>query len=90
MSALELVVTLAVLLLVVVAWRRVRDRRIQGDWERAQAPARRKQAMEGVDRAELEQAEREVREMDTDARGRPLDQGIGDDWGPGTPKPPYV
>ena len=45
---------------------------------------------DGIDHAELEEAEREVRDMETDAKGRPLDEGIGDDWGPGTPKPPYV
>jgi hypothetical protein len=41
---------------------------------------------EGVDREELERAEREVRELDANARpeiGYP-----GDDWGPGTPRPP--
>jgi hypothetical protein len=31
-----------------------------------------------------------VKDLDTDAKGRPLDEGLGDDWGPGTPKPPYV
>lgn len=43
-----------------------------------------------IDHAALEAAEREVRDLDTDAKGRPLDEGVGDDWGPGTPKPPYV
>jgi hypothetical protein len=45
---------------------------------------------DGIDYAELEAAEREVRDLDTDAKGRPLDEGVGDDWGPGTPKPPYA
>lgn len=43
-----------------------------------------------IDYDELEQAEREVKDLDTDAKGRPLDDVIGDDWGPGTPKPPYT
>jgi hypothetical protein len=43
-----------------------------------------------IDREELERAEREVRDLDTDAKGRPLDDVVGDDWGPGTPKPPYT
>ena len=45
---------------------------------------------EGIDYAALEAAEREVRDLENDAKGRPLDEGVGDDWGPGTPKPPYV
>ena len=43
-----------------------------------------------IDYEELEQAEKEVKNLDTDAKGRPLDDVIGDDWGPGTPKPPYT
>jgi hypothetical protein len=43
-----------------------------------------------IDYEALEEAEREVKDLDTDAKGRPLDEGLGDDWGPGTPKPPYV
>lgn len=43
-----------------------------------------------IDRATLEAAEREVRDLETDVRGRPLEDAVGDDWGPGTPKPPYV
>ena len=43
-----------------------------------------------IDRAELEAAEREVKNLDTDVKGRPLEDAVGDDWGPGTPKPPYV
>jgi hypothetical protein len=43
---------------------------------------------EGIDRDELEQAEREVRELDT--HHRPEDGFLGDDWGPGAtrPRPP--
>ena len=43
-----------------------------------------------IDYDELEQAEREINDYETDAKGRPLDDVIGDDWGPGTPKPPYT
>ena len=43
---------------------------------------------EGIDREELEQAEREVRELR--AQHRPEDNFLGDDWGPGVgrPRPP--
>jgi hypothetical protein len=43
---------------------------------------------DGIDREELEAAEREVRNLDSDARP---EQGFpGDDWGPGAsrPRPP--
>lgn len=43
---------------------------------------------DGIDREELEAAEREVRELDG---GRPPEEGFeGDDWGPGAarPRPP--
>jgi len=36
---------------------------------------------DGIDREELEAAEREVRELDIQAR--PEDGFLGDDWGPG-------
>jgi hypothetical protein len=43
---------------------------------------------EGIDREELEQAEREVRELGS--QQRPEDGFMGDDWGPGAnrPRPP--
>lgn len=43
---------------------------------------------DGIDRAELEAAEREVRELGSDQR--PEDGFEGDDWGPGAahPRPP--
>lgn len=41
---------------------------------------------EGIDYEELEAAEREVRELD--AEHRPESQIQGNDWGPGTPRPP--
>ena len=42
----------------------------------------------GIDREELEAAEREVRDLDS--RQRPEDGFSGDDWGPGAsrPRPP--
>ena len=41
---------------------------------------------DGIDHEELEQAEREVRELRSDQR--PEDGFAGDDWGPGSPRPP--
>ncbi len=43
---------------------------------------------EGIDREELEAAEREVRDLD--AQQRPDEGFVGDDWGPGAsrPRPP--
>jgi hypothetical protein len=43
---------------------------------------------DGIDREELEAAEREVKELD--ASQRPEDGFLGDDWGPGAsrPRPP--
>ena len=43
---------------------------------------------DGIDREELEAAEREVRDLDPSAK--PEDGFLGDDWGPGAsrPRPP--
>ena len=43
---------------------------------------------DGIDREELEAAEREVRDLES--HQRPEDGFLGDDWGPGTsrPRPP--
>ena len=65
-------------------WEAVRE-----PWQPPARPARRG-TDEEIDHDALEQAEREVRDLDTDAKGRPLDNSLGDDWGPGTPKPPYT
>lgn len=45
-------------------------------------------ADDGIDREELEQAEREVRDLDM--HQRPEEGFLGDDWGPGAgrPRPP--
>jgi len=45
---------------------------------------------DAIDRDALEQAEREVRGMEGDIRGAPTDDVVGDDWGPGSPRPPYA
>jgi hypothetical protein len=67
-----------VLLLALVVWL-VRDRRARGP---------RLYGHDGIDREELEAAEREVRELE--ARGSPDEELPGDDWGPGAarPRPP--
>jgi hypothetical protein len=73
--------TVLVALAVVVAliiWLR-RDRRYPGP---------RLYGDDGIDREELEQAEREVRDLDPEQR--PEDGFMGEDWGPGAarPRPP--
>jgi hypothetical protein len=74
--------TLLVALVAIIAlimWLR-RDRSYPGP--------RRHPEEEGIDRETLEEAEREVRELDPNAR--PEDGFLGDDWGPGAgrPRPP--
>jgi hypothetical protein len=66
-----------VLLLAVVAWL-ARDRR---------HPGPRLHDDDGIDREELEQAEREVRDLEPPPPG---EERPGDDWGPGAarPRPP--
>jgi hypothetical protein len=51
-------------------------------------PGPRLHGEEAIDREELEQAEREVRDLGT--HQRPDDGWLGDDWGPGAsrPRPP--
>ena len=60
------------------------------EWElpRARHPGPRLVGDDGIDREELEAAEREVRELES--RQRPEDGFVGDDWGPGAaqPRPP--
>ena len=65
----------------IVMWRRNQDDRIRNT---PPLPD------DEIDRDELEQAEQEAKDMQQDVRGRPLEDAVGDDWGPGTPKPPYV
>lgn len=67
----------------VLVWRQRRDEAsaaMPGEAARAEAED------DAIDHAALEAAEREVRNLDTDIAGRPLDEQAGDDWGPGTPK----
>ena len=72
-----LLVALAALIALVL-WLR-RDRRYPGP---------RAEDDDGIDREELEAAEREVRDLDPNQR--PEDGFLGDDWGPGAgrPRPP--
>ena len=67
----------------IVLWRRNMDRR-------AGAPSPRPRGDDDIDSEALERAEREVRDLETDVKGRPLEDVVGDDWGPGTPKPPFT
>jgi hypothetical protein len=55
---------------------------------RRKHPGPRLVGSDGIDREELEAAEREVRELES--RQRPDDGFEGDDWGPGAarPRPP--
>jgi hypothetical protein len=73
------VVLLAGVLVVGVVLWLLRDRRYPGP---------RLEGVDGIDREELEAAEREVQELD--ATLRPDEERPGDDWGPGTgrPRPP--
>lgn len=72
------IVIALVLLVGLVLWL-TRDRRYPGP---------RLHGEEGIDREELEAAEREVRELEAGAI--PEEERPGDDWGPGTgrPRPP--
>ncbi|MBA3759477.1 MAG: hypothetical protein M3Q37_07100 [Gemmatimonadota bacterium] len=71
-----LLVALAAIIALVL-WLR-RERRYRGP----------RLADDEIDREELEAAEREVRDLDPNAR--PEDGFLGDDWGPGSsrPRPP--
>lgn len=43
-----------------------------------------------IDYDVLEQAEREVKDLGQNATGAPEEGGLGDDWGPGSPKGPFA
>jgi hypothetical protein len=64
-----------VLLFALVVWL-LRDRR---------HPGPRLHGHDGIDREELEAAEKEVRDLDD--RHSPEEDRPGDDWGPGTARP---
>jgi hypothetical protein len=74
---MEVLLIAAVLVLALGMWLR----------RRRQYPGPRLYGDEGIDREELEQAEREVRQLDPDPPG---EDRPGDDWGPGAarPRPP--
>jgi hypothetical protein len=74
----SVVLLAAMLLVALVLWLK-RDRR---------HPGPRLHGSDGIDREELEEAEREVRELD--AGLVPDEERPGEDWGPGTgrPRPP--
>jgi hypothetical protein len=74
-GAVETVLVSTVLLAALLVWLR-RDRR---------HPGPRLHGSDGIDRGVLEEAEREVRDMETSAR--PDEERPGDDWGPGVARP---
>ena len=77
-GGLGVLVVAGVLLFAVLIWL-LRDRRYPGP---------RLHGHDGIDREELDAAEREVRDLDE--RRSPDEERPGDDWGPGTvrPRPP--
>jgi hypothetical protein len=74
-GAVETVVVSLVLVVALVIWLR-RDRR---------HPGPRLHGSDGIDRAVLEEAEREVRDLEASAP--PEQERPGDDWGPGVARP---
>ena len=76
-------------LAVLVAWGGLRLAREQKDTE-AQGHGGTEAQDAEIDRAALEAAEREVQGLDSDGAGRPLEDTPGDDWGPGTARPPHM
>jgi len=74
-GAVETVLVSLVLLVALTLWLR-RDRR---------HPGPRLHGSDGIDREVLEEAEREVRDLDPSVR--PDDERPGDDWGPGVARP---
>jgi hypothetical protein len=51
---------------------------------------RRREDDDGIDRDVLEQAEREVKDLGQDRTGAPEEDGLGEDWGPGSRKGPFA
>ena len=74
-GAVETVLVSAVLGVALLSWLR-RDRR---------HPGPRLHGSDGIDREVLEEAEREVRDLEGSAR--PDEDRSGDDWGPGVARP---
>jgi hypothetical protein len=77
-GAVETVLVSAVLVVALLIWLR-RDRR---------HPGPRLHGSDGIDREVLEEAEREVRDLEDSAR--PEEDRPGDDWGPGVARPGTV
>jgi hypothetical protein len=77
-GGVETVLVSAVLMVALLIWLR-RDRR---------HPGPRLHGSDGIDREVLEEAEREVR--DIEAAARPDQDRPGDDWGPGVARPGEV
>ncbi len=77
-SPMPAVLLAGVLIVALMLWL-LRDRRYPGP---------RLHDGDGIDQEELDEAEREVRELE--AGRRPDEERLGDDWGPGTgrPRPP--
>jgi len=74
-GAVETVLVTAVLVVALLVWLR-RDRR---------HPGPRLHGSDGIDREVLEEAEREVRDLEASARTD--EERRGDDWGPGVARP---
>ena len=77
-GAVETVLVSAVLVVALLIWLR-RDRR---------HPGPRLHGSDGIDREVLEDAEREVRDLEASAH--PDQEHRGDDWGPGVARPGSV
>lgn len=86
MTRLTLLVFAGALLLVaIVTLRRRREEMTMPPRAKDAAPP---DGDDAIDWDALERAEREVRELDHDGAGGAPEQAEGEDWGPGTPKPP--
>ncbi len=77
-----MVVVLAAVGVILLIGRRSGETR----WDEGDARRAARDADDEIDYETLEEAEREVRDLDADAK--PEDGFAGDDWGPGTRKPP--
>lgn len=76
--------TLWLVAAVLVAWAGISWWRSRA--ERISVPPPHRPTDDGIDHATLEEAEREVRDMESDPRGHPHEEYRGEDWGPGAPR----
>ncbi len=88
MTRLTLLVLAGALLLVAIV--ALRRRREEMAMPRTEVPSTRADDDDEIDWDELERAEREVQDLEHDGGGGAPEQQAGDDWGPGTPKPPLA